>query len=50
MLGYNFIVFLICSLISRGLRFISLTFFNKQVWREKYKVSREAFFKTYYWY
>ena len=26
MMGYSFIVFLLCSLISRGLRFISLTF------------------------
>ena len=26
MLGYNFIIFLLCSIISRGLRFITLTF------------------------
>ncbi len=26
MLGYNFIIFLFCSIISRGLRFITLTF------------------------
>ena len=26
MLGYNFIVFLLCSILSRGLRFITLTF------------------------
>ena len=26
MLGYNFLIFLMCSIISRGLRFLSLTF------------------------
>ena len=31
MLGYNFIIFLLCSLISRGLRFISLTFLVKSM-------------------
>ena len=45
MLGYNFIVFLLCSLISRGLRFISLTFLINKYGEKSIKLAEKHFIK-----
>ena len=45
MLGYNFIVFLFCSLISRGLRFVSLTFLINKYGERSLKLAEKHFLK-----
>ena len=45
MMGYSFIVFLLCSLISRGLRFISLTFLVNKYGEKSIKLAEKHFFK-----
>ena len=45
MLGYNFIIFLLCSLISRGLRFISLTFLVNKYGEKSIKLAEKHFLK-----
>ena len=45
MLGYNFIVFLLCSLISRGLRFISLTFLINKYGEKSIRLAEKHFIK-----
>ncbi len=45
MMGYSFIVFLLCSLISRGLRFISLTFLVNKYGEKSIKLAEKHFLK-----
>ena len=45
MMGYNFVIFLLCSLISRGLRFISLTFLVNKYGEKSIKLAEKHFFK-----
>tara|TARA_E500000178_G_scaffold353508_1_gene419626 strand:+ start:1129 stop:1710 length:582 start_codon:yes stop_codon:yes gene_type:complete len=45
MMGYDFVIFLLCSLISRGLRFISLTFLVNKYGEKSIKLAEKHFFK-----
>ena len=45
MMGYNFIIFLLCSLISRGLRFISLTFLVNKYGEKSIQLAEKHFLK-----
>ena len=45
MMGYSFIIFLLCSLISRGLRFISLTFLVNKYGEKSIKLEEKHFLK-----
>ena len=45
MMGYSFVIFLLCSLISRGLRFISLTFLVNKYGEKSIKLAEKHFFK-----
>ncbi len=45
MLGYNFIIFLLCSIISRGLRFITLTFLVNKYGEKSIKLIENHFVK-----
>tara|TARA_A100000164_G_C21687755_1_gene667481 strand:- start:73 stop:750 length:678 start_codon:yes stop_codon:yes gene_type:complete len=45
-LGYNFIIFIICSIISRGLRFISLTFLIHKYGEKSITLIERHFFKV----
>ena len=46
MLGYNFFIFLICSLISRGLRFLSLTFLVNKYGEKSIQIVEKHFLKS----
>ena len=45
MMGYNFIIFLLCSLVSRGLRFISLTFLVNKYGEKSIQLAEKHFLK-----
>ena len=45
LLGYNFMIFLLCSFISRGLRFVSLTFLISKYGHNGLKLVEKHFFK-----
>jgi len=45
MMGYSFIIFLLCSLISRGLRFLSLTFLIDKYGEKSIKLAEKHFLK-----
>ena len=45
MLGYNFLIFLLCSVISRGLRFLSLTFLVNKYGSKSLQLAEKHFIK-----
>jgi len=45
MLGYNFLIFFLCSLISRGLRFLSLTFLVNKYGEKSIQIAEKHFLK-----
>ena len=45
MLGYNFIIFLLCSIISRGLRFLTLTYLVSKYGDKSIKLIEKHFVK-----
>ena len=45
MLGYNFFIFLLCSITSRGLRFLSLTFLVNKYGRKSLQLAEKHFIK-----
>ena len=45
MLGYNFLIFLLCSIISRGLRFLTLTYLVSKYGEKSIKLIEKHFVK-----